>query len=97
MKVSNNFTRMALNMLPIFLILLVSAVGSILIYLRASHEIPRLLAAGSAILCSICGFAMAPWPVQVVIFLLILQLERLYPFGKVGEVLLPVIPPKQRR
>lgn len=84
-------------MLPMFLILLVSAVGSILISLRATHEIPRLLAAGSAILCSICGFAMAPWPVQVLIFLLILQLERLYPLGRVGEVPLTVVAPKQRR
>jgi len=97
MKVSNNITRMTLNMLPLSLFLLISAVGSILISLRASHEIPRLLAAGSAILCSICGFAMAPWSVQVLIFLLILQLERLYPFRKVGEVPLTVVLSKQRR
>lgn len=84
-------------MLPMFLVFLVSAVGSLLLSLRASHEIPRLLAAGSAIVCSICGFALAPWPVQLLIFFLILQLERLYPFRRAGEVTLTVSPPDQRR
>ncbi|MDP8966894.1 MAG: hypothetical protein M3O33_23480 [Cyanobacteriota bacterium] len=84
-------------MLPLFLVLLVSALGSLLLSLRASHEIPRLLAAASAIFCSICGFALAPWPVQLLIFLLILQLERLYPLRRAGEVTLTVSPPAQRR
>lgn len=84
-------------MLPLFILLLISALGSIVISLRAAHEIPRLLAAGSAILCSICGFAMAPWPIQLLIFLLILQLERLYPFRKPGEVALTILPSKQRQ
>ncbi|MBD0363687.1 MAG: hypothetical protein ICV55_13100 [Coleofasciculus sp. C3-bin4] len=66
-------------MLPMFLILLVSALGSILVSLLASHEIPRILSVGSAIFCSLFGFAMAPWPVQLLIFILILRLELLYP------------------
>ncbi len=73
-------------MLPTFLILLVIAIGSILISFKVSHEIPKLLTLGSAIFCSIYGFALAPWPVQLLIFLLILQLERLYSFRRIGEV-----------
>jgi hypothetical protein len=84
------------NMFPMSLMLILTAIGSIFISLRASHELPRLLAIGSAIFCSILGFALAPWPIQVLIFLLILQLERLYPFRRIGEV--PVIlSSKQRR
>lgn len=73
---------------PMFLVLLLSAIGSILISLKASHEILRLLAVGSAIFCSIYAFALAAWPIQLLIFLLILQLERLYPFRRAGEVIL---------
>ena len=85
-----------IEMLPIFFILLAIAIGSILISRRASHEIPRLLAAGCAIFCSIYAFALAPWPIQVLIFLLILQLERLYPFRRVGEVIVTLSPSKRR-
>jgi hypothetical protein len=83
-------------MLPLFLVLLVSAIGSILIYLRASHEISRLLALGSAIVCSLFAFAMAPWPIQLLIFLLILRLEWWYPFSRAVTVKLTV-PPLERR
>lgn len=84
------------NMFPMSVMLILTAIGSIFISLRASHELPRLLAIGSAIFCSILGFALAPWPIQLLIFLLILQIERLYPFRRTGEV--PVIlSSKQRR
>lgn len=69
-------------MLPTFLILLVSAIGSIWLSLRVSHEVSRVLAIGSAIFCLIFGFATAPWPIQLLIFLLILGSERFYPFRK---------------
>ncbi len=69
-------------MLPTFLILLVSAIGSIWLSLRASHEVPRVLAVGSAIFCLIFGFALAPWPIQVLIGLFLLSLERLYPYRR---------------
>ncbi|NEP30222.1 MULTISPECIES: hypothetical protein [Moorena] len=72
-------------MLPLFLILLVTALGSILISWRVSHEIPRLLGVGSTIVCLIFGFAMAPWPVQVLMLLLILSLERFYPFSRTAS------------
>ncbi len=69
-------------MLPTFLILLVSAIGSIWLSLRTSHEVPRVLAFGSATFCLIFGFALAPWPIQLVIFLLILRVERMYSLRK---------------
>ncbi|MGB7443376.1 MAG: hypothetical protein WA919_20100 [Coleofasciculaceae cyanobacterium] len=65
-------------MLPVYLILLLSAMGSIFISLRASHEITRLLGIGSAIFCLIFGFAMAPWLIKILICVFILSLERLY-------------------
>lgn len=68
-----------------------------MVALRASHEIPRLLAVGSAILCSIFCFAMTPWPIQLLIFLLILQLERLSPFRRAGEVPITLFSTKQRK
>ncbi|NEP13945.1 MAG: hypothetical protein F6K14_27835 [Symploca sp. SIO2C1] len=83
-------------MLSISLILLLCAVGSILLFLRASHEVPRVLAVGSAILCLICGVAMAPWPIQLLVFLLILSLERLRPFKTAVSESLP-ISSRQRR
>ncbi|CAA9282161.1 hypothetical protein AVDCRST_MAG92-3619 [uncultured Coleofasciculus sp.] len=87
----------AFNMIPMYLIFLASALGSIFIFLRASQEILRLLAIGCAIFCSIFGFALAPWPIQLLIFLLILQMERLYPFHRAGEVPVTLSSPKQRR
>jgi hypothetical protein len=83
-------------MLPTFIFFLLSALGSILISLRASHEIPRILAGGSAIFCSLLGFALAPWPIQLLIFLLVLRLESWYPFRRVIPVKLTVPSQGQR-
>lgn len=83
-------------MFSISLILLLSAVGSIFLFLRASHEIPRVLAVGSAIFCLIWGVAMAPWPIQILVFMLILSFDRLYPFRTAVSELLP-ISSRQRR
>lgn len=83
-------------MLPMSFILLVSALGSIFICVKATHEMPRMLAGGSAIFCGIWGFAIAPWPVQLLILILVLQLERFYPFRKAGEVPVTILPPKGR-
>jgi hypothetical protein len=84
-------------MLPIFLVLLVSGFVSILIALRASHEVPRLLAFVCGIICSIGGFALAPWPIQVLIFLLILRLEWLLPITEAVTIKSTNLPPKRRR
>lgn len=83
-------------MLPLFFFLLILAFGSLLILLKASHEISRILAAGCGILCLIFGFALAPWPVQFLIVFLLLALERLYPFRRLGEVPVMLIPNKRR-
>lgn len=83
-------------MLPTYFILLVCAIGSILVFSRASHEIPRLLAVGSAVFCLIFGFAMAPWPIQLLICLLIFRLEWLYPYSKPGAVTLPILPIRRK-
>ena len=84
-------------MFPISLMLLVTAIGSIFLSLRASHELSRLLAICSALFCSIVGFALAPWPIQLLIFLMILQLDRLYPFRRRGEVTVTLLSSRQRR
>jgi hypothetical protein len=83
-------------MLPMFSILLISAIGSIFICIKATHEMTRMLAGGSAIFCGIWGFALAPWPVQLLTLILVLQLERFYPFRKTGEVPVAIIPSKRR-
>jgi hypothetical protein len=67
-------------MLSLFLFFLVSAIGSIGLSLRASHEVSRVLAISSAICCSIFTFALAPWPIKILI--LLLGLEGFYPFRK---------------
>lgn len=84
-------------MLPIFLVLLVSGFVSILIALRGSHEVPRLLAFVCGIICSIGGFALAPWPIQVLIFLLILKLEWLSPITEAVTVKPTNFPPRRRK
>lgn len=83
-------------MFPLFFLLLAGALGSILIFLKASHELSRIIAVCSAIFCLICGFALAPWPVQLLIVLLLLGWERLYPFRRLGEVPITLSSPKRR-
>lgn len=82
-------------MLPLFFLLLLSAFGSILISRKASHEISRILAIGSTIFCLIFGFALAPWFIQLFIVVLLLGVERLYPFGRLGEVPVALYPRKR--
>ena len=83
-------------MLPLFLLLLILACGSILISLKASHEISRILASGCAIFSLIFGFALAPWPIQLLIVALLLGVERLYPFRRLGAVPITLAPNKRR-
>lgn len=83
-------------MLPLFFLLLLVASGSILISLKASHEISRILAGGCAIFSLIFGFALAPWPLQLLIVIGLLVLERMYPFRRVGEIPVTLTPNKRR-
>ncbi len=82
-------------MLPLFFLLILVAFGSILLSLKASHEISRILGVGCAIFCLIFGFALAPWPLQILIVAVLLVLERLYPFRRFGEV--PIILTSNKR
>ena len=79
-------------MLPLFFFLVLVAFGSILLSLKASHEISRILAGGCAIFCLILGFALAPWPIQLLIVALLLVVERMYPFRRLGEVPVSLTP-----
>ena len=83
-------------MLPLFFFLLLSAFGSILLSLKASHEITRILAVGCAVFCLIFGFALAPWPIQILIVVLLLVWERMYPFRRLGEVPVTLTSNKRR-
>lgn len=60
--------------LPIFpLILLLTAIGSIFIYQKASHEVTRMLAAGAAVVCLIWGFSIAHWSIHLLCLCLLLR------------------------
>ncbi|HBE19777.1 MAG TPA: hypothetical protein DEG17_14195 [Cyanobacteria bacterium UBA11149] len=69
-------------MISMLLVFLVGAIGSIYLSLKAVHEVSRILAISSAIFCSIFSFALAPWPIQILIFIVLLGLEGFYPFRK---------------
>ncbi len=83
-------------MLPIYFLLLLCTFGSILISLKASHEISRIIAVGFAFFCLIFGFALSPWPIQLLIVTLLLSLERLYPLRRLGAVPVTLTPNKRK-
>ncbi|AFY84507.1 hypothetical protein [Oscillatoria acuminata] len=68
-----------------YLTLLTISIGSVWIYLRASSDIPFVLAALTAVVCFIWGFALAPWFVQLFIIGLVLGLDKFY-FSKAGRL-----------
>jgi hypothetical protein len=84
------------DMLPLFFFLILVAFGSILLSLKASHEISRILAGSCAVFCLIFGFALAPWFIQVLIVIGLLVLERIYPLRRLGEVPVTLTPNKRR-
>ena len=57
------------------IVLLVVALGSIVLYQRASHELTRVLTAGSAIVCLIWGFAIAHWSIHLLCLILLLKFK----------------------
>ncbi|MBK4729786.1 hypothetical protein JJD41_07875 [Oxynema sp. CENA135] len=61
-----------------YLTLLSIALGSGWIYLRTSADVPFVLAALTAVICFIWGFALAPWLVQLSIVGALVGLEKLY-------------------
>lgn len=73
---------MILPMFPILLI--VTALGSVFLYLRTSHEIYGVLAIGTAIVCLIWGLVVAHWSIHVVTLLLLFKFKS--PLLKAVEV-----------
>jgi hypothetical protein len=61
-----------------YLALLTISFGSVWIYLRASKDVPFVLAALTSVVCFIWGFAVAPWLVQLLILGLVLSLDKFY-------------------
>lgn len=61
-------------MLPILpLLLLVVALGSIVLYQRTTNDIYQVLAAGTAIVCLIWGFAIAHWSIHLLSLILLFR------------------------
>lgn len=65
---------------PFFVVLLLIALASFLLFQRTVQEIYRFLTAVNALICLILGFAFAPWQVQLVVVFLLLCWERFYHF-----------------
>ncbi len=64
--------------LPIFpLLLLIAALGNLFLYQRSTHELPRLLSAGIAVVCLVWGFAIAHWSIHLLSLLLLLKFRQL--------------------
>lgn len=61
-----------------YLTLLTIAIGSVWMYKRSSADVASVIAALTAIVCFIWGFAVAPWGVQLSIVGLLLALEKYY-------------------
>jgi hypothetical protein len=64
---------MMLPLLPI--ILLIVALGSVFVYQKTAHEVTRVLAASSVIVCLVWGFAVAHWSIHLLCLLFLLKLR----------------------
>ena len=63
-------------MLPIFLVLLlVTALGSLVLYLRTAHDIFAVLATGTAIVCLIWGLVIAHWSIHLLALFALLLIK----------------------
>jgi uncharacterized membrane protein YdfJ with MMPL/SSD domain len=63
---------------PVYLIALILAVGATHLFRRTSEDIYSVLAAVTAIVSLIVGFALAPWFVQLGVFAVLMRIDRLY-------------------
>ncbi len=54
---------------------LIIALGSILTYQKASHEVTRMLAASGAVVFLLSGFALAHWSIHLLCLLLLLNFK----------------------
>ncbi|WP_242072364.1 hypothetical protein [Microcoleus sp. FACHB-68] len=65
-------------MFPIYLIPLAVALGASWVFSKTSEDVYTILCAGTAIICLIWGFALAPWQLQLLLLLILLGIERIY-------------------
>lgn len=65
-------------MLSTYLTLLTIAIASIFVYARTSEDVPSVIAAFTAVVCFVWGFAVAPWTVQFLIMGILFGVERIY-------------------
>lgn len=63
-------------MSSLFVISLFTAVGAAFVYLSASGEIPRIMALTIVALCFVLDLVLAPWPIQMLILILVLFTTR---------------------
>ncbi len=74
-------------MLPIFpVLLLVTALGSILLYQRTSHDIFWVLAVGSAVVCLIWGLVIAHWSIHLLTLIFLLAVRSPSRIARVVQV-----------
>ena len=59
-------------MYSVFLILLAIALLAGYLFLNVAEEIERVLAIATLAVCSLAVLAIAPWPIQLAIFLFVL-------------------------
>ena len=63
-------------MLPIFpILLLLTAIGSIVLYQCTDLDIFKVLAAGTAIVCLIWGLAIAHWSIHLLSLIVLLKFK----------------------
>jgi hypothetical protein len=63
-------------MSSLLLISLLTALGAAYFYLNVSEEIPRIMALTIVAICFILDLALAPWPIQLLILMLVLIATR---------------------
>ncbi|AFZ35667.1 hypothetical protein Sta7437_2117 [Stanieria cyanosphaera PCC 7437] len=69
-------------MIPMFpLLLLITALGSIILYLRTAHDIFGVLAVGTTIVCLIWGLIIAHWSIHLLALLALLFIRKPIPLG----------------
>lgn len=59
-------------MSSLFFISLFTALGAAFVYLSASGEIPRIMALTIVAICFVLDLVLAPWPIQLLILMLVL-------------------------
>ena len=64
-------------MLPIFpILLLVTALGSLILYLRTDHDIFAVLAVGTTLVCLIWGLVIAHWSIHLLALVALLVIRK---------------------